>query len=225
MVILHGENVVKSREKLVSMIEEAKAAGKEIERLNAKQLTLADLETSLQKTSLFGTEQVVIIEELHSLPRSKKKNQLIEIVSQANVEVILWEKRDLTKTMLKQFPKATVEHFKLTNSLFSWLDVFNPKTPTDKHLKLLHKAQQANGEQMCFMMLARQIRLLIQLKDGGRPAGPPFVINKLTNQARDFSLDQLLKLHQQLYTIDMAAKTSASYLTLGQQLDLLAANL
>lgn len=221
MVILHGENVIKSREKLVSLIKEARSAGKDVERLTAKKLNPADLETSLQKTSLFGTEQLVIIEELHSLPRSKKKNQLIEIAANANVEVILWEKRDLTKTMLKQFPKATVEYFRLTNSLFAWLDAFSPQTDLKKHLKLLQQAQESNGEQMCFVMLARQVRLLIEIKDGGRPAGPPFVISKLKKQAQDFSLEQLLGIHQQLFALDMASKTSSSFLSLGQELDLL----
>jgi len=225
MIILHGENIIKSREKLVSLIEEAKDNGKEIERLSAKKLTEASLETDLQKTSLFGTEQLVIIEELHSLPRSKKKTRLIEIVNQANVEVILWEKRNLTKTMLKQFPKAEVEYYKLSNSLFNWLDSFSPKTPVKRQLTLLRQANETNGEHMSFVMLARQVRLLIEIKDGGRPAGPPFMISKLNGQAKDFSMDKLLNLHQQLFSIDMAAKTSGSFLSLGQELDLLVASL
>jgi DNA polymerase III delta subunit len=225
MTILHGENVIKSREKLVKLMTEAKQAGKEIERLTAKQLTPAALETALQKTSLFGTEQVVIIEELYSLPRSTKKNQLIEIASKANVEVILWEKRDLTPTMLKKFPKAIVEHYKLTNTLFAWLDAFSPTTPKKKYFTLSQQAQKADGEHTCFAMLARQVRLLIQIKDGTTPAGLPFVINKLKNQAQSFSLAQLLKIHSQLYTIDIKAKTSASFLTVGQELDLLGVNL
>ncbi|MFH2118254.1 MAG: hypothetical protein ABII10_00735 [Candidatus Paceibacterota bacterium] len=224
-IILHGENVIKSREKLVTLLEEAKQNGKEVERLTAKQLTPAMLETALQKTSLFGTEQMVIIEELHSLPRSAKKNQLIEIVGKANVTVILWEKRDLTPTMLKKFPKAQVEQFKLTNTLFAWLDAFSPKTAKQKYFDLSQKAQSADGEHICFAMLARQIRLLLQIKDGTIPAGPPFVIAKLKRQAQDFSLDQLLNIHSQLFTIDLNAKTSGSFLSLGQELDLLGANL
>jgi len=225
MIILHGENVIKSRERLVALMAEAKQAGKEIERLTAKQLAPAALETALHKTSLFGTEQVVVIEELHSLPRSTKKNQLIKIVSQANVEVILWEKRNLTPTMLKKFPKATIEHYKLTNTLFAWLDAFSPKTPKKKYFSLAQKAQIADGEQTCFAMLARQIRLLIQIKDGSVPAGPPFVIAKLRKQAKDFSLEQLLNIHNQLCAIDLNTKTSSSFLSIGQELDILGANL
>ncbi|OGJ38872.1 MAG: hypothetical protein A2383_02635 [Candidatus Pacebacteria bacterium RIFOXYB1_FULL_39_46] len=224
-IILHGENVIKSRERLVKLLTEAKFNGKEIERLTAKQLSPAMLETALQKTSLFGTEQMVIIEELHSLPRSAKKNQLIDIVSKANVTVILWEKRDLTPTMLKKFPKAQVEQFKLTNTLFAWLDAFSPQTAKQKYFELSQKAQSADGEHTCFAMLVRQVRLLIQIKDGTTPGGPPFVIAKLKKQAQGFSLAQLLSIHHQLYTIDINAKTSGSFLSVGQELDLLGANL
>lgn len=225
MIILHGENTVKSRERLVELIRVAKSAGTEVTTLAAQKLTPASLESALQSTSLFGTEQLVVIEELHSLPRSAKKTQLFEIITTANVGVILWEKRELTKTMLKAFPKATVEYFRLTNSLFAWLDSLNPSADKTKQLRLLQDALRANGEQMCFVMLARQIRLLIQIKDGGRPAGPPFMISKLANQARDFTLDSLLKIHEQLFLMDQAAKTSGSYLSLGQELDLLVARL
>lgn len=225
IIILHGENTVKSRDHLVQLTREAKYAGKDVVQLAAAKLTPADLESTLQKTSLFGTEQLVVIEELHSLPKSNRKNLLIDITSRANVDVILWEKRELTPTMLKKFPKAQVKYFKITNSLFTWLDAFSPKTPKTKQLTLLQQAVQTNGEHMCFVMLARQIRLLIQIKDGGMPAGPPFMIAKLKKQAQDFTLDKLLKIHEQLFMIDQAAKTSQSFFSLGQELDLLSANL
>lgn len=225
MTILHGENTVQSREKLVTLIREARAAGNDVVTLSAAKLTPAQLESALQKTSLFGTTQLVVIEELHSLPKSARKTQLIEIVSQANVDVILWEKRELTKTMLKAFPRAKVEFFRLTNSLFAWLDSLSPAVAKSQQLQLLQKAITANGEQMCFVMLMRQVRLLIQVKDGGRPAGPPFMISKLAKQARDFTLEQLLALHKQIFHLDQAAKTSGSFFTLGQELDLLVVNL
>lgn len=225
MTILHGENTVQSREKLVTLIREARAIGNDVVTLTAAKLTPPQLEVALQKTSLFGTTQLVVIEELHSLPKSARKTQLIEIVSQANVDVILWEKRELTKTMLKAFPRAKVEFFRLTNSLFSWLDSLSPATDKSRQLQLLQKALAADGEHMCFVMLMRQVRLLIQVKDGGRPAGPPFMISKLAKQARDFTLDQLLALHKQIFQLDQAAKTSGSFFTLGQELDLLVVNL
>jgi DNA polymerase III delta subunit len=70
-------------------------------------------------------------------------------------------------------------------------------------------------------MLARQIRLLIQAKDGGAIAGPPFMVTKLKQQASGFSLAQLLTLHNQLVEIDYGIKTSTDAMTVRQQLDLL----
>jgi len=101
MYILHGENIVKSRQKLTELISKAKNSDRQVKTLAAKKLTTPELEQSLGNQSLFGVEQTIIIEELHSLPTSKRKKELIEQISAAStqpdgssVEIILWEKRD-----------------------------------------------------------------------------------------------------------------------------------
>ena len=224
-IILHGENTIKSREKLVQIISDFKINKKSVTRLEAKKLDLANLEEELSKSSLFGEDETIVIEELHSLPRSKKKDSLIELVSQSEREIVLWEKRNLTPTMLKKFPQGRVENFKISNTLFSWLDIFHPKTPAHKNLQSLEKAIKSNGDYMCFVMLIRQIGLLIYVKDGGRPAGPPFMVSKIKKQADYFSMDKLLSLHQKLFEIDKKMKSSQSFMTMKQELDILSTSL
>lgn len=225
IIILHGENKIKSRNKLVQIIASLQDKSQDFTRLDAKKITLPQLEKTLAQTSLFGTTETVFIEGIHSLPRSKKKDALISIIPNAQKDVVLWEKRALTPTMLKKFPSAKIELFKLTNSLFAWLDLFSSKTPVKKHLKSMNEAVQANGEHMCFVMLMRQIRLLIQVKDEGKPGGAPFMIRKLQQQAQYFSLNQLLEIHDSLFKIDKKMKSSQGFLSLKQDLDLLGVNL
>lgn len=226
ITILHGENLVASREKLVELLESAKEKNFTIDRFDAKNLSRAELETKLVKQDLFGSKRLVVVEGLHSLPRSKQKKQLLELIQAAEIELILWEKRDLTKTMLKKFPQAEIHHFKLSNALFNWLDSLRGDgRQLQDQLKKLHLALEREDAYLCFIMLARQLRLLIQLKEGNRPPGAPWMINKLEKQAETFTLSQLLKLHQELIKIDQAHKTSASQLTLAQELDLLLINL
>ena len=225
ITILHGENKIKSRDKLVQIIASLQDKNQDFNRLDAKKITLPQLEKTLAQTSLFGTTETVLIEGIHSLPRSKKKDALIAIIPNAQKDVVLWEKRVLTPTMLKKFPSARVELFKLTNSLFSWLYLFSPQTSVKKHLRSMDEAIQANGEHMCFVMLMRQIRLLIQVKDGGKPGGAPFMIRKLQQQAQYFSLDQLLEIHSNLFEIDQKMKSSKGFLSLKQDLDLLGVSL
>lgn len=222
VTILHGENIVASRNQLVKLLEQAKNNNLNVDRLDAKNLNRAQLETRLVKQDLFGSQRLVVIEGLHSLPRSAQKKQLIELIKEADVDVILWEKRDLTKNMLKQFANAQIKHFKLSNALFAWLDTLRgDKKNLKTQLKKFHQALEQEDAYLCFIMLARQVRLLIQVKEGSRPPGAPWMINKLEKQSRSFSLKQLLKIHQQLVALDLAHKTSSHNLELAQELDLL----
>ncbi|MCA9370008.1 MAG: hypothetical protein H6774_04750 [Pseudomonadales bacterium] len=220
LTILHGEHIGNSRTKLQELIDQARKNNTTLERLEAKQLSVAELEQALGSTSLFGGNTLCIIEGLHSLPRSKKKTQLITMIAGADVPVVLWEKRALTNTMLKQFSTAKVEEFKLSKALFSWLDMIGQK-PLPTTLAKYHEALSQEDEYFCFVMFIRQIRLLIQAKDGAKITGPPFMVAKITKQAAHFSKKQLLEIHGALSELDLAGKTSALVLPLSSELDLL----
>lgn len=221
LIILHGENQLASRKALQQIIDESRAEGTEIVRLDARSLSVAQLENALQSQSLFATPKLVVVEELHSLPRSKRKDGLIELIKQADVvSVVLWEKRSLTKTMLKKFEGGKATEFKLSKALFKWLDVWGQ--PARTVLPLQRTVFEQDGPQLALAMLARQVRLLLETKAGLAPAAPPFALTRLKTQAQHFQLSELLALHKNLLELDVAEKTSANQLTLEQALDLLA---
>lgn len=229
LTILHGEHTNQSREKLAELIQTAKEKGQEIERLAAKGLTAAKLEESLGSQNLFHSDRLVIIEELHSLPRSNKKTELLDLIethTAQNADIVLWERRSLTKTMLKKFTSAQATEYKMSKALFKWLDTLGSsgKSKAQK-LQLLERALDQDGAHFCFVMLIRQIRLLLISADGGTIAGAPFVQKKISSQARQFSIQQLLTLHSRLLKIDLAQKTSSNTLTLQQELDLVTISL
>lgn len=226
MIILHGENTTKSREQLYLYITAAKNEQTEIRRIEAKNCTEAFLEESLGSTDLFETPKLTIIEELHSLPVSKKRTSLISMLAKnCDQNIILWEKRSLTKTMLKPFSSATVMEYKMSKTLFSWLELLGNTQEQTKKLRLLKDAVTNDGDFFCFLMLIRQIRMLIQIKSGETVAGPPFVVAKLKQQATLFSMEKLLQTHALLLKIDTENKTSKNLVSLPQQLDLLSLNL
>lgn len=227
MTILHGENQPQSRQALVVLLDQARQTGRDITRLEAAKLTPAILEETFGTTDLFGQPKTVVLEGLHSLPKSKKKDELIKTVAAAvtnasdSIDCILWESRALTKTMLKLFPQAQVSEYKVSNYVFNWLDSLSPVPKTKPaQLKLLHQAITNEDAYLCFAMLMRQIRLLIQAKDGAAIKGPPFMISKLKKQAQPFTLEQLLTAHHKLLEIDLRQKTSAGLLHISQELDL-----
>ena len=223
--IIHGENIIQSRDELVRDLRLAKKDS-HLTRLSAKKLTLASLEQALSSASLFGDKLMVVIEELHSLPKSTKKNQLISLLAtfstDPELQIILWEKRTLTPTMVKKFPRAKVLEYKASSHIFAWLDALSSDKKTlASQLRLLEKAISSDGEQMCFVLIARQIRLLIKAKENKLIKEHPFVIKKVTSQARLFNLEQLLSIHHQLVDIDCRQKTSTNWLSLKAELDLL----
>lgn len=227
MLVLHGEHLVNSRQKLQTQLEQARAAGSQVIRLSASKLTVAELELALGGDSLFGEPKVVVIEELHSLPTSQRKTALIKAVATAagqptTPEIILWEKRALTPTMLKQFPAAKADESKLSKQLFSWLDSLSGSSQAKtKQIQYFHQVLEQEAAELCFAMLTRQIRLLLQAKSGGTLKGAPFMVTKLKNQAKNFELGQLVSIHSQLLTLDLALKTGKNPGTLTQALDLL----
>lgn len=232
MIILHGENIPATNNEFVTLLTSFKNKGYDVFRYQAKHLSLADVESALGSDSLFQTQKLIVIEHLHSLPRSRKKNELIKTLAQAesssktaeDTVLILIEKRSLTKTMLKQFPEAEVREFKLTKYLFKWLESLEGgfsknKAKARSSLLLFQQALDQNGEYMCLVMLVRQVRMLIQVKESGTVKGPPFMVSKLKKQAASFTFQELLNMHKKVLEIDLIHKQN-THRNLKQDLDL-----
>lgn len=229
--IFHGDNLEQSRQAMYQLLEKLATTTDSPAKptyIPAKNLELPELEQALQSQSLFAEPNVVIIEELHSLQTSNRKKALLEYLQQQSealpesTTIILWEKRLLTKTMLKKFPSAQDQAFNISKVLFKWLETLSPNQKTKtKQLKMLHQALEQEDTFLVFAMLIRQSRMLIQAKSGMQMKGAPFIIAKLKKQAQDFSLSQLISIHNQLAELDWKLKNSQLAGTLEQELDLL----
>ena len=219
--LIHGDNEAKARILLVDLIKKAKLQQRSVLSLEGSKLSEGDLETALGSNSLFGETPLVVIEHLLAGVRSKKKTALIEMVAHANTDVIVFENKTLSAAALKQLPTAIVSAFPIANSLFAWLDDLGSSAPTSKKITLLRQALEQEDTFLCFAMLSRQLRLLIQVCTNTPVAIAPFMLTKLKRQAANFSLPTLLKLHTKLYELDLASKQSAKPLDLRQELELL----
>lgn len=207
LTILHGDHHVNSRAELQKTIDEAIHANTQIERIETKSLETTTLELLLGTQDLFAQPKLYIIETLHSLPQSKRKKELIELIAkigEGETQIILWEKKALTATQLKKFSTAKQQLFKLSSALFQWLDLFGSKGKT-QFLKL-DEAVRNDGKEFCFLMLARQIRYLIATKSGNPLPGAPFMLQKLRKQATQFSLQQLFDIQERLTFLDYQMK-------------------
>jgi len=222
ITVIHGDNQVASREKLTQLLQEALQKNLEIINLEAEKLDRLQLETALLSNQLFGQDKLLVIDALHSLLKSAKKEELIKLVINASSDIILWEKKSLGKLELKKLPtNATSFEYKSSKQLWTFLDSLQSGSANkNKLLQLLHQSCDSESSEFVFLMLARQVRLLIQVREGGLVKLAPFMISKLQRQAKRFTLEKLLQLHQQLFMIDFKQKQSKNFLPLAAELDL-----
>lgn len=209
ITIFHGDNYVQSRQALNQNLVQPP------ERFDAPDLTEEILTQALESNPLFPAPKLFVIENLLTLPPSQLKEKLIKIVlKNADLEIFLWEKKALSPAAKKKLSRATIKEFKLPASLFNFLDAL---TLTNFHQALIN-----NPAELIFYLLHRRISQLIQsLDDPGSLKGAPWQIGKLKNQAKKYSLDQLINFQQKLLLIDEQVKTSQNFLSLAGCLDLL----
>lgn len=219
ITVIHGDNTVQSRAYLMECVSSARKKG-DVVSVEAKTLNTSSLEELLGSQALFSPEKTIVIEGLFGLPRGKQKSAYMKMIAETPVDAILWDGKVLKQTDLKAFAKATVRGFKASSSVFAFADSIFPGNGR-KSIQLLEKAEKSDGIEMCFAMLARQIRLLITVKDGDVSGVPPFAVSRLNRQAKAFEFEALFRVYERLTEIDEAEKRSSSPLTLRQQLDLL----
>ena len=93
-------------------------------------------------------------------------------------------------------------------------------------LTFLHLSTDTDPIELVFYLLHRRIsQLIVALDAPSDLKGAPWQIGKLTSQAKGFTLNQLIKLHQKLTDIDYSIKTGQAALPMASQLDLLFLNI
>lgn len=201
MIIIHGDNTIQSY-KALSRFENAIS-------LDASQVTLARIRQESEPQDLFGNTQLLIINNLLGGTKSKAKESVIEFLSKhQDLNVLLYETKNLPVTTLKKFTKSTVESYKIENNLFKFLDKLRPhnqKEILEWYLKLLSDKTEV---EYLFAMTLRQVRLLIQAKfDPKTLSIPPYPAKLVLSQSKLFQDKKLLDLHHQLYEIDRGIKS------------------
>lgn len=226
MLIIHGDDTVTARNNLNDKLEKAKSSSAGVSRFDARDLDLTKLTQVLEGMTLFGLQPMIVIEGLFSLPKSKKKDHLIEFLTKyQDRQIILFESKALTATAIKPFKEATVSGHKPAAIIFTFLDSLKPGSAS-RSLSLLDQLENANQPpELVFAMFVRQIRLLIQALEPNSLKGAPWQKSRLISQARAFGEKKLLKLHHDLYFIDKQLKTGVNALSLSTQLFNLIASL
>jgi len=215
LTLLHGNNLVLSKQEIDFLKEKNKQ--KELITIDANKTDETALIEALETSSLLFNDRLVIIENLLS---AKKKLDFTKILaSNSDKEIILWENKEITKTVLAKLPKnSSVKLFNHPVILFRFLESLIPGN-TVTAVNLFVNVLQKEEPEMIFFMLIRQLRNLLIVKDLS-PAEiteiTPWQISKLTSQAKYFTMDKLLSMYQHLLTIDLAIKSGTSSFNLSR---------
>lgn len=229
LTIIHGDQLPASRQHLNQLLGAYKQKKFAVQTVTGKELQTGALIAVFEHQDLFAQPKVLVVEELHSLPISKKRTQLIDdLAAQTDLELIIWEKKKLTALQLKKLIgnrptiDQKVELFVSKNELWSLLDQLSPQVATKKKLLAQYQAVLKQGEDPFYLsvMFLRQMRMLIQFKTNQPPKVAPFQIKSFQTQAQKFTLPQLLQAHHQLVIIDYELKSGQSALDLAARLAL-----
>ena len=197
IIVLHGDYTTKLYERLKKFIETAKKRGWEI--LN---------DEISQTPSLFNIERLTIVRKYNLISRKDIPN-ILKIPG----TLVIYNEGNIPQTFLRQLPKETkVEEFKLPKIIWNFLDNIS--------VKLLHEVIKNEPVEFVFSVLSKRFRDLywIQVSPKNLPY-QSWQLNRLKNQSKKFSLENLKEIINKLAEIDIKVKTSKADLI--SELDLL----
>jgi DNA polymerase III delta subunit len=227
IILLHGDNTISSRTELTNLLKQYHDQGKDIEKLNGDQLDLIVLQHSVETANLFSPK-VTVIENIFSQRVSKEKNSLITYLGSLDVnqtEMVIWEKKEVSKTWLKKAAANwVVKKYPLPSLIFNLTDSLAPNNQP-RLLQLYHQCRASLADELVFFMLCRRLREMLLVSLGEKIINAPWEVAKITRQAKNFTTNQLLNSYQQLLKIDYSIKTGQTDLSLGWHLDLWLARL
>lgn len=224
-----GDDIISSRKAFLDELDSLREQKFEVRRISGKDVNAEQLELLSSSTTLFGQKQCLAIEGLLSLPKSKEKDNVSEMVTRRfgglDCNVVIWEGKEYSRTEQQKYPQNFIfKNFKLPEVLFKFLEKLIPNKTTE-NLNFFHQTIGSVDPAFIFLMLVRQIRLLILVADNEVSGLPFWQIHKLAAQAKMFDKEKLYEIYKRLLEMDFRQKTSSFVLGLSSELDLLLADI
>lgn len=222
LYLIHGDNIEAARNKLLELKTAAK--NKEVRTLNGKRMDPNATVQALESSSLFGGDVLVIVEGFISTAKKREKSFgiiLSQLVAAAKtIDVVLYEEKEVEKgTLAKLGDNTEIYLYKIPVVIFQFLDSLRPGNAKTS-LTLFAQVAAHEPAEIVFALLIRRIRHLMELSDGLIPEGlQGWQADRLTSQARHFTIDKLVVMHTSLLDIDIAVKTGSSPFTLAQRIE------
>ncbi len=222
ITIICGEDVVSSRNYLISLKKQFSAKNIEI-----KDIASSDIENLSrwlgESQTLFSEKKVFFSENLNRhIRRDNKKllDELKKIEKMQDIELIDWE--SVSQWELKLVKVGRVKEFKPKESVFKLLDNLYPSNK-QKFIILLESLSGDTEEQFLFTMIHRHVRNLLVVKSGELPVRvQAWQLQRLKFQAGFWKSENLINFYEALFRIELGIKTSSSPYSIKDSLAILA---
>lgn len=224
ILVLHGDDIAASRNELNRIKEDAKREGKEIIYIDGKSVQEDIFIQAFSSSLLFDQERVMIIEQFLSSIRKNTKNiqKYLALLNEYknSSKIILWEDKEISKSMAQSIQKiAQIRQFKLPTVVFQFLDAIRPGNR--KHImQLFHMLMKEQSPEFIVAMTQKRVKqLLFTLYGKDYQELQGWQKTRLTNQAKHFTLNQLLSLYANIRMIEY--KRNSGQLALNPEDELL----
>ena len=207
IIVLHGEDIVKSYERLKRFTEAARSRSWEVANLDE---SMSTVEENLSSPSLFGTDRFFILRDIRKLGK-KEIEWLDKKYADLSGTLIIYHEGEIGQTFLKSLPKEIkVEEYKIPKIIWSFLEHLYPGN-SNNAVKEFHQVIEREAPEFVFSLIAKQFRDLYWIKtDPSEIQYQSWRIAKLKRQASMFTSGELKELISLLADIDIAVKTSKS---------------
>jgi len=222
LTILHGENIVASRNFLSSLINQAQNKKLPTIRLTSGDFQIDNLVSALEP-DLFGQKKLIILDDFQKFsPQSQKEIAKVIKKNPSQSQIIIWANKKMPAKTLNLFPQKQDRLFKPDNLVFTFLDSLSPDNK-EKCLKLLNQALDREETGLVFYLLVGRVEDLIIAKTGHQDQlkKAPWQKSRLSAQAQKFSLSQLKKFLKGLIALDYQQKNGQLFCSLEFGLELL----
>lgn len=220
ITIIHGDDVIASRNFLFEQKDKNSLT------FDAESLDISELKQEVAGSGLFGPSIKIFIENLFTRKGSKNLSGIISVLNdKTEADVYIWSDKILSAKVLLDFPKHTIQLFKIPQNIWSFLDGIRPGRPGN--VLSFRQALSNTEPEIVFAMVIRQFRLMLGLIESSGSSIDevkrlaPWQRSKLLRQALMFEIDKLKQIYKKLYKIEKAVKTGKSPLTLPQNIDIL----
>lgn len=214
--LLHGEDTVKSYERLKKFIDTARKRSWEVVSLDDAS---SDFRDDLLAVSLFGSERFFILRNIKKFGKTESE-WLAANQDKIAGNLVFYVEGKAGVTLTKNLPKnAVIEEFPMPILIWNFLDSIK-KGNVKEVLKVLHKIVEKDPVERVFVLIFKLFRDLYWVKKEPESINyQSWRVEKLKRQASLFTLQELEEIIASLAKIDIEVKTGQSSLL--SSLDLL----